>query len=253
MSERLIQSVDRAIDVIELFNSTVTELSVKEISDGLQLSKSTVHGLIKTLEHRGFLEQKPENQKYKLGLRLFELGNLVGSQMDIRKLSSSVIHQLVEKVKETVHLVVLDGKEVVYVEKLEGPGSLRMYSQVGKRAPMYCTGVGKAILAYLDEQEVDEILQSTKMEAFTPYTLTTHEAIRAELEQIRRNGYATDDQEIELGLRCFAAPVFNHEGKVVASISCAGPINRIVYEKDSEIAKHVKAAALEISNKLGYR
>ncbi|WP_400162435.1 IclR family transcriptional regulator [Brevibacillus sp. TJ4] len=253
MTERLIQSVDRAIDIIELFTASTPELSVKEISERLHLSKSTVHGLIKTLEYRGLLEQNLENQKYRLGLKLFELGNLVGNQLDIRKLSSTVIHKLVEQVKETVHLTILDKHEVVYVEKLEGPSSLRMYSQIGKRAPMYCTGVGKAILAYLDEQRVDDILRTTEMVSYTPYTITTVEGIKTELQRIRENGYATDDQEIELGLRCFAAPIFNHEGNAVASISCAGPINRIVYTKESEIAGYVKEAAAEISRKLGYR
>lgn len=253
MTERLIQSVDRAIDVLELFTSNVSELSVKEISEGLHLSKSTVHGLIKTLEFRGYLEQNPVNQKYKLGLRLFELGNLVGSQMDIRKLSSSAIHHLGEQVKETVHLVMLDGKEVIYVEKVEGPGTLRMYSQLGKRAPMHCTGVGKAILAFLGEKRIDEILNATELVGFTPYTLTNPEDIKKELERVRQNGYAIDDQEIELGLKCFAAPIFNHEGKVFASISCAGPNNRIVTERINEIASNVKAAGLEISRKMGYR
>jgi len=253
MSEKFIQSVDRAIDIMELFSLTDTELSVKEISDRLQLSKSTVHGLIKTLENRGYLEQKPTDQKYKLGLRLFELGNLVGGGMELRNLAYPVIHDLVATLQETVHLVVLDKDEVVYVEKVEGPGSLRMYSMLGKRAPLYCTGVGKALFAHLDEETVDRILNEVELKAFTSFTMTDPEAIKKELAKIREQGYAIDDEEIEIGLKCVAAPIFNHEGKVIASISSAGPKHRFSDEKMETFISEVKLAALAVSKRFGYR
>ncbi|WP_442600787.1 IclR family transcriptional regulator [Paenibacillus sp. KN14-4R] len=253
MSEKLIQSVERAVDILELFSLTESELSVKEISSRLKLSKSTVHGLIKTLEHRGYLEQKLTDQKYRLGLRLFELGNLVGGGMELRKVASPIIQDLVEKLHETVHMVVHDKDEVVYVEKLEGPGSLRMYSMVGKRAPMYCTGVGKAMLAYFEESAIDRILHEVELKKFTPYTLDTLDEIKQELRKIRDQGYAIDDEEIEIGLKCVAAPIFNHEGKVIASISCAGPKLRFTEEQTELVIREVKSAGLEVSRKLGYR
>ncbi|MGO0060157.1 IclR family transcriptional regulator [Brevibacillus fluminis] len=253
MSDRYIQSVVRAMDILDLFTPSVTELSVKEISDRLQLSKSTVHGLIKTLEHRRYLEQSPVDQKYKLGLRLFELGNLVGGGMELRKLAHPIIRELVEKLQETVHLVVRDENEIVYVEKMEGPGALRMYSQIGKRAPLYCTGVGKAIFAFLDENKQEEILAKTDLKAFTSYTLTDPAAIRNHMQEIRERGYAIDDEEIELGLKCVAAPIFNHLGEVVASISCAGPNFRFSAEKMEQIIAEIQKAAQELSKKLGYR
>lgn len=253
MNERTIQSVKRAIDIMELYSPTNTELSVKEISERLQLSKSTVHGLIKTLEYRGYLEQNPSNQKYKLGLRLFQLGNVVGEGMEITRLSMPLITELVECVQETVHLVVLDGVDVVYVEKVEGPGALRMYSQVGKRAPFYCTGVGKAIFAYLGHQRIDEILSVSDLKAFTHYTLTDADQIRQELERIREQGYAIDDEEIELGLKCVAAPIFDHRGRPVASVSCSGPKLRLTDDKMVQMIREVKQTASRISQKLGYR
>lgn len=253
MSEKFIQSVDRAIDILELFSLTEPELSVKEISDRLKLSKSTVHGFMKTLEHRGYLEQKPTDQKYKLGLRLFELGNLVGSGMELRNLAYPIIQSLVATLQETVHLVVLDKDEVVYVEKVEAPASLRMYSMLGKRAPLYCTGGGKALFAYLDEATVDHILQQADLKALTPFTLTDPEAIKRELQKIREQGYAIDDEEIEIGLKCVAAPIFNHEGKVIASISCAGPKHRFSDDKMKTFIQQVKHAALALSRRFGYR
>ncbi len=252
MTEKLIQSVERAIDILELFTTSTVQLSVKEISDKLGLSKSTAHGLIKTLEVRGLLEQDPENLKYKLGLKLFMFGNLVSEQMDIRKVAYPFIQTLVNDVKETVHLVVMDGKEAVYVEKVDGPGALRMYSQVGKRAPIHCTGVGKAIFAFLEDHVIDEILETTELVSFTPFTNTQPEEIKKNLQFIREHGYALDDEEIEVGLLCVAAPIFNHLGKAVASISCAGPKNRISNDRLDEIIEKVKAAGREISGKLGY-
>jgi len=253
MSDKLIQSVERAADILECFTPTESELSVKDISDRLGLSKSTVHGLIKTLEHRGYLEQRPSDQKYRLGLKLFELGNMVGGGMELRKVASPIIHELVEKLQETVHMVINDKDEVVYVEKMEGPGALRMYSMIGKRAPLYCTGVGKAMFAFFDEARIERILQDTEFKKFTEFTLDSPEATRHELRKIREQGYAIDDEEIEIGLKCVAAPIFNHEGKVIASISCAGPKHRFSEDKMEMIASVVKDAGLAISRNLGYR
>ena len=253
MSDKLIQSVERAVDILELFSLSETELSVKDISERLGLSKSTAHGLIKTLEHRGYLEQRSMDQKYRLGLRLFELGNMVGAGMELRKIASPVIHELVDKLQETVHMVINDRDEVVYIEKLEGQGALRMYSMIGKRAPLHCTGVGKAMFAFFDEARIDRILQNTELKKFTEYTLDSPAAIKEDLARIRQQGYAIDDEEIEIGLKCVAAPIFNHEGKVIASISCAGPKHRFSEDKMDMIVREVKNAGLAISKNLGYR
>ncbi|WP_232698293.1 IclR family transcriptional regulator [Brevibacillus daliensis] len=253
MSDRLIQSVARSLDILEQFSFTQTELSVKEISEGVKLSKSTVHGLIKTLSQRGYLEQNQENQKYKLGLRLFELGNVVAGNMEIRQIAAPIIAQLGETLQETVHLVIRDGNQAVYVEKRDGPGSIRMYSQYGKRAPLHCTGVGKAILAFLPEKVMEQILIESEMVAFTPKTLTDPEKIKEELSITRDRGYAIDDEEIELGLTCIAAPIFNHKKEVIASISCAGLKFRYLEESQEMRPQQVIQAAKEISRRLGWK
>lgn len=251
MAERLIQSVERAADILELFLHFESELSVKEISEELGLSKSTIHGLIKTLEHRGYLQQNPDNQKYRLGLRLFELGHRISEQLDIAKIAHPVIKKLVDQLKETVHLVVRQQDELIYVEKEDGPHTLRIYSQVGKRAPVHCTSVGKAILAFQEEVEIDRILSSVPLESFTPHTLTDPEEIKKQLAEIREKGYSVDDEEIELGLKCIGAPIFNHNGNVIASISCASPKMRLGDDRLPEVIEGIKKAAAEISQKLG--
>lgn len=253
MAERLIQSVERAADILELFMISKPELSVKEISDHLGLSKSTVHGLIKTLEHRGYLQQNPEDLKYKLGLKLFELGSFIGSQLDIVKIAQPIIKETVDKLKETVHLVIRQQDELIYVEKVEGPHTLRISSHVGKTAPIHCTGVGKAILAYQDEKEVDRILLSGKLESFTEFTVTDVNEIKKQLDFTREHGYSMDDEEIELGLKCIAAPIFDHNGNAIASISCASPKMRLTEDRLPVVIEGIKNAANEISRCLGYK
>nr|WP_295972890.1 IclR family transcriptional regulator [uncultured Bacillus sp.] len=253
MTERLIQSVERAADILELFLESEPELSVKDISQKLGLSKSTVHGLIKTLEHRGYLQQNPDDLKYKLGLKLFELGHFIGNQLDITQIARPIIKELVDELKETVHLVVRQQDELVYVEKEEGPQTLRIYSHVGKKAPIYCTGVGKAILAYQDEDEIERILATVPMQSFTEYTITDKEEIKKQLKATRENGYSIDDEEIELGLKCIAAPIFDYKGNVCASISCASPKMRLTDERLPVVIDGVKRAAVKISKSLGYK
>lgn len=253
VAERLIQSIERAADVLELFLTSNPELSIKEISQKLNLSKSTVHGIIKTLEHRGYLQQNPDDLKYRLGIKLFELGNFIGNNLDIRKIARPIIRNLVDELNETVHLVMLQRDEVIYIEKVEGPRALTIYSHIGKRAPVHCTGVGKAILAYQSEKEIDRILSSVILEPFTEYTMTNIVDIKSHLKSIREKGYAIDDEEIELGLKCIAAPIFNHQGNVIASISCAAPKMRLDEERLPEVIERIKRAASEISTCLGYK
>lgn len=253
MAERLIQSIERAADVLELFLTSHQELSVKEISDMLGLSKSTVHGIIKTLEFRGYLQQNPDDLKYKLGLKLFELGTRVSGQFDLGKIARPIIKELVDELKETVHLVVFERGEVIYVEKLDGPRALRIYSQVGKKAPIHCTGVGKSILAFQEKEEIENLLANAELEPYTEFTMTDKEEIINHLQTVREQGYATDDEEIELGLKCVAAPIFDHHGKAIAAISCAAPKIRMGDERLPEVIQRIKEAADRISQSMGYQ
>ncbi|TDT51031.1 IclR family transcriptional regulator [Fonticella tunisiensis] len=249
----LIQSVDRALQILECFSRENRELGVTEISKYLGLHKSTTFGLLSTLESRGYVEQNLDNGKYRLGLKLFELGNLVHEGLDLRKQAYPFLKELVDKYQETVHLVVNDRGEAVYIDKVEGPGAIRMYSQVGKRPPMYCTGVGKAILAYMPDKEVDRILFEKGLRPFTPNTITDVDKLKAHLAEIREQGYSFDNEEIEIGLRCVAAPIKNHKGEVIAAISVAGPSTRMTWEKMNILAISVKEAAVNISRRMGYK
>lgn len=249
---KLIQSVERALSILELYNQKNNEMSIKEISERMSLSKSTVHGLIKTLESKKYLIQNHDNQKYKLGLKVFELGILVSNNLNLKQIGSPYMISAFEKLEETLHLVAFDGNEAIYIDKAEGNNALRIYSQIGKRVPLYCTGVGKVILAHLLESEVEDILNNTKLKAFTNKTKTNKTEIMEELPKIKQDGYAIDDEEIELGLQCIAAPIFDHSGKVVGSISTSVPKARLTDKKVDESIGYIRESAIKISRELGY-
>ncbi len=247
-----IQSIDRALNVLECFTNGRQELGVTEISKLLGLHKSTVYGILTTLECRRYLEQNPETGKYKLGLKLFELGNLVQDGMDLKVIAGPFLQRLVEEHGETVHLVIMDQGEAVYIDKRESPQSMRMVSQVGKRLPCHCTGVGKMLLAFLPEEALDAFIREKGLVRFTNNTITDPDTLKEHLRQVRQRGYAIDNQEITDGLTCVAAPIRNHTGNVIAAMSVAGPSIRIGPEKIDSIIPSVTKAAEELSAKLGY-
>ncbi len=248
----LIQSVDRALQILETFSREKKELGVTELSNILGLHKSTTFGLLATLENRGFVDQNISTGKYKLGLKLFELGNLVKDSMELRAIAYPILKELVDKYEETVHLVVHDKGEVVYIDKIDSNSAININSYVGKRNPMYCTGVGKCLLAYMDAEYVENIL-SSELKAYTANTIVDPEKIKDELVNARLNGYCFDNEEIEEGLRCIAAPIKNHLGQVIAAISVSGPSMRMTDQKFDLLIEPVKETTLKISRQLGYR
>ena len=172
------------------------ELGITELAQRTNLSKSTVHGLVSTLEARGMLEQT-ENRRYRLGLSLFELGNLVAQRMDARREAQPWCRKLADKYRTTVHLVTLSEDEVIYTDKIDYADAFVGYSRIGRRGPMYCTGVGKAILAFLPEDEREEYLRTHRLERFTANTVTDPDRLRELLVQIRRDGRTNIVQRIE--------------------------------------------------------
>lgn len=247
-----IQSVERALQILEYLSGNVSEIGITDIAAYMGLGKSTVYGLVNTLVQEGYLEQNPDNKRYRLGLKLFELGCIVQERMDIREIARPYLKVLSEHFKMTVHMGVYKDQEVVYIDKMDAPDTRIVYSQVGKRAPMYCTGIGKAVLAQLKTEDIQWILESQNLEALTPNTITEKERIFEELEEIRKKGYSTDNEEVELGLKCVAAAIHNHHGKPVAAISISSSAVKMTDERMKEAAAEITKAALAISKKLGY-
>lgn len=248
----VIQSVDRALQILEIFEDSDRELSLSQISREMQLNKSTVFGLVGTLKSRGYLDQNSETARYRLGIKLFKLGSIVEVNLDIREVARPFLKLLSDKHKETVHLCLYVRNEVIYIDKVDGPGSMRMYSQLGRKSPFHCTGVGKAVLAFLDDQTVDQFMNKTAFKSFTPNTITTPEALRREIAKIREQGYCIDEEEIEIGLRCVAAPIFDRKGAVVGALSVAGPAARINDNAIKAIIDDICEVSQMISEQLGY-
>ncbi|MFB6466371.1 IclR family transcriptional regulator [Cytobacillus sp. Hz8] len=247
----IIQSVQRALQILDLFDEQTTELQIKEISERMGLHKSTLHSLLKTLQEERYIDQNPENGKYKLGMKLVERGNLVTSTIDIRKSSKKYLQDLSEKTGQTVHLGILDGKEGVYIDKVEGALALIRYSRIGKRIPLHSTAVGKVLLAFRAPEEIDRLLDNYKFTQHTSNTITDEKELLDELEKIRLQGFAVDDEENEQGVRCIAVPILNYEHRVIAAISMSTLIARVnIRELDQYIAL-LKQAGKELSEQLG--
>ncbi|MGE5098251.1 MAG: IclR family transcriptional regulator [Betaproteobacteria bacterium] len=246
-----LSSVANSIRLTKAFSEHENEMGISALAMRLGLAKSTVHRLASTLVEYDILEQNRETGKYRLGLALFELGALVRRNMDIAAQAQGEIHALAEATGETIQLAILDHLSVLYIRVRESRQAVRMSSGLGSRAPAHCTSVGKALLAYQPSDVVSQVIEMG-LQRFTPNTITDGDALRQELASIRSKGCAIDDEEIEEGLRCVAAPIRDHTGQVVAAISVAAPVQRMSKKQVQTTIPSVVAAANTISRRLGY-
>ena len=246
-----LSSVANAIRLTKAFSEQEYEMGISALAARLGLAKSTVHRLATTLVEYDMLEQNRETGKYRLGLAFFELGTLVRRKMDVPTEAQGEIHALADSSGETVQLAILDHFTVLYIRIRESRQAVRMSSGLGSRAPAHCTGVGKALLAFQPPDVVQQVMENG-LKRYTVNTITDPESLRAELASIRGRGYAIDDEEIEVGLRCVAAPIRDHSGHVVAAISVAAPVQRMSKKTVQATIPSVVAAAENISRRLGY-
>ncbi|NPV51967.1 MAG: IclR family transcriptional regulator [Firmicutes bacterium] len=251
MTLHRIESVAKALQILTLFGIDKPKWRVTEIARELGMQKSTVHRLLATMQEYGFVRKDTEGAHYSLGLRIFELGSLVFSTLDLRNIAVSYLHKLSNQCGETVHIGVLNEVEVMSIESVETQSGLKSTIIVGKRAPLYCTGVGKALLAFLPADERNKIIDRLQFQKFTANTIIDKEVLTKELDDIRSRGYAVDNMEHEVGVRCIAAPIWDRTGKVVASLSVSGPSIRITEERIPELARLVVSTTKDISAELG--
>ena len=249
-----VQSIDRVLDILEALSAAPQGLALSELAAATSLHASTAHRLLASLVGRGYARKDPESGKYRLTLRLYEISRRVSSVLDLFTASKPILEVLSNEVKEVIHLVERDGNEVVYLYKFE-PFSrpINITSSVGLHNPMYCTGVGKSIMAYLPEKEVRTICEQTQVVRFTPKTIATWEDLHADLALIRQRGYAIDDEEHDLGVRCVAAPIFNWNGMPVGAMSISGLSVRMTDATIERFAPKLLHTAGEISKSMGWR
>jgi len=250
-SEQL-KSVGKALQILEAFNINRSELTISDLEEILALPRVSIYRFLRILLQRGFLTQNPQTRKYRLGIKVFELGSLVLKDMELRKAAFPLIEALSRTSGETVHLGVLDGHQVVSIEGAESGYSLRFSLPVGKRVYLHSTGIGKAILAFLEDDEIDEVIEDQGLPRFMANTITEPVDLKKEVQIIRERGYAIDNEENEPGVCCVAAPILDSSRNVIASISISGPSVRITGEAIPKLAKMVIATSQRISESLGY-
>lgn len=244
-------SVAKALVVLECFRGGVQKLGVSELARRTGIPKSSVHRLCSELSDSGFLVRTPD-RRYRLGLRVFELGSAGPAFAELRQTTSRFLQQLTVLSGETVHLGVLDGSDVVYLDKIETPQSGKLPSQIGQRNPAHCTGLGKALLAWNQAQH-DALVRREQLEVFTPYTIATGEALRRELAKVREEVVAYDRQERTLGIGCVAGPIKDRNGHVAAALSIAGPISRMTEQRLRELGTLVERVGAAAGNYLRRR
>lgn len=249
----VVQSVDRALTILELLSENKDGLGITEISSKIDLHKSTVHRLLGTLIYKGFVIQDASTNKYKISLKLYEIGVRKIAGIDMLNASKPYTKALMEKINEVVHLVIRSNNNIIYIDKVEADNTIRMASTVGKRSPLYCTSVGKAMMSLMSEAEIKEIWDNSDIIKLTENTIIDFEKFKVELERIKKVGYAVDDEENELGVRCIGAPVFNIRGEIEGAISISGPTIRVTKDRVEEYSKEVIFYANLISKELGYR
>jgi DNA-binding IclR family transcriptional regulator len=245
-----LHSLDRAVAVLEMLGESDTALSLAEVCQRLRLHKSTAHRSLMVLERSALIERTPEN-RYRLGLKLYELGNRAVEQVDLRTRVHPFFRRLAAQVGETVHLSVLQKTSIVYLDKVEPNRRVCVSSKTGTSNPVYCTSMGKAMLAFQPPEVIEEIVSKIRFVRYTSKTLTSREALLKALERVRRRGYAIDDQEIEVGVRCIGAPIFDEKRRAIAAVSVSGPASRITAPTMPEIAEHLLRCCRDISVSLG--
>jgi DNA-binding IclR family transcriptional regulator len=248
-----VQVLDRALAALEILANRDGECSLVDLCKEMKLHKSTVHRIAMVLEQHRLVDKNPDNGRYRLGLRLFEFGSKAIAAVDLRGRARPYLDRLQRQFGETVFFCILDDGQVFYVEKVESQQSVRTACTVGSRAPAYCTAVGKAMLAELPDAEVSKIVRRWGLKPVTANTITTANALKAELKIVRTRGYAIDDEEKEEGLRCIGAAVRSHSGKLAAAMSVSGPAFRMTKERLPEIGRALMEAAGKLSAELGYQ
>ncbi|MBI4464613.1 MAG: IclR family transcriptional regulator [Acidobacteria bacterium] len=243
-------AVHRGLQILELLAGQQKGHSTSEVSRRLKIPKSTASYLLHTLWNRGYLQREADGT-YRLGMKLLALGSLALHGVEIREVALPVLRKLVAETGITGHIAVPEGTEAIYIERVPCPGFIQMDTWVGRRIPLHSSGVGKTLLAFLPEGQAEKLIESTGLPRLTSKTIVSPPRLKQELKKIRENGFAIDNEENTVGVRCVAAPIFSRTGKVLAALSLTGPVQQITDEQLPKIIEKVKEAAHQMTKALG--
>ena len=249
---REIQSLARGIDILTFLTNADRPTGLTEIAQAMDLDKSTVYRLLVTLEARGYVVQDADTRRYRPGLQIVALGRKVISNIELRSVAKPWLKRLRQMTRESVELALLADNRAIYIDGEESTETLSVNTEVGKEIPIHCTALGKSLVSHFTREELEKIFIHESLTRYTPRTITTLRELIPHLESVFERGYATDDEEFNLGVRCIAAPILDHRGKVVASVGISGPTIRITHEKMSDLAQTVMESAQQITHLLGH-
>ncbi|HBT82626.1 MAG TPA: IclR family transcriptional regulator [Desulfuromonas sp.] len=253
-SEYLIQAVSHALDLLEQFHDEIDELGVTELSKRLKLHKNNVFRLLATLESRGYIEQNRVTENYRLGLKTLELGQTFIRQMGLLRQSKPVLESLVKECNETTYVAILKDFNIIYLDAVETDMTVRVVPRVGSRLPAYCTAAGKVQIAFMSDEELENFLPTKELKRYTNNTITDRDVLKKQLKEIAEQGYAIDNEELDIGVRCVSAPIRDYTRRIIGAVSISGPSMRFLDDRvDKELIPLVMKAAEEISSKLGFQ
>lgn len=249
-----VQSLERALTLLNILSDHPDGIQISRLAEKTGLSKSTIHRLLSTLLNMKYVTQDPKTEKYGLGYQVMYLSRNMTANSGLISSARPILESLCEDINETIHLCVEDNAEVVYIDKIESSQTIRMYSRIGSRNPMYCTGVGKILLSGMNEEEFKQATVSIDFVKRTAKTIDSLEELQKEIERVKKQQYALDNIENEEGIRCIAAPICDFSGKIVASFSVSGPVHRITMERiHDELIRKMRETSKKISQQLGHQ
>lgn len=245
-----ISSLAKGLKVLELL-ADKQEQSVTDVAKALEFNRASSHRFLATLMDLGYVEKSTDN-RYRLAFKIMEMGLMMANRIEVRQVARPYMQKLSDSFNETVNLGYIDGRDILHVDKIDSREILRIDSPLGSRAPAYCTALGKVLLAFLPQEELDAFLAGVKLKPQGPNTITSRKKLLEELKIIRQQHVAVDNEELSAGLRCVASPIFDHTGRANYAISISGPLVRHTFERIAQIQISVREVCGEISEKLGY-
>ena len=243
-----IKSIDKVLDLLEFLSANQQETGITEISKKLHMGLSTVHRILTTLKSRGYVIQNQQTTKYRLGIRLFELGCAVQSTKRLVEITKPYLRQLSQNTNETANLAILEGKEVIYLDTIESSEILRTEIMPGTRTPAHCTALGKVLLAFISDREFENLYKSAEpLSSLTSKSISSLEELKKNLKKVKKQGYAFDREEYKIGINCIGVPIFGRNG-VIAAISITGPASRFTIGEMEKVKDKLMTISKEISN-----
>lgn len=248
INKEKIKSINKALDVLEFLSTNDGEIGIVEISKQLNMGLSTVHRILATLKSRNYIIQNPKTAKYRLGIKLFELGCEVQSTKNLIKMVRPYLRELSRITNETANLAILEDKEVIYLDTIESSETLRTEIRQGTRTPAHCTALGKCLLAFLTDSDFEQLYRrDEQITSLTPQSISSWSELKRELNKVKEQGYALDLEEYKIGIHCVGVPIFNGKREAIAAISITGPASRFTGEKMEEAKNQLLIVVKEIS------